>query len=168
MELENEKYFKDAPVWKSIFVMAVPSVMIILVMILYNLADMFFIAMLNDTAQVAAVSLVGPLFSVMAAVATMVGNGGCTAIAGAIGGGNVRRARVYASVSIWFTIICGLICTLVFLPLENPMLKFLGTTPEAWEPAKAYYRVLVIGFAFMLLANTLAMLVRAEIGRAHV
>lgn len=28
MELENEKYFKDAPVWKSIFVMAVPSVMI--------------------------------------------------------------------------------------------------------------------------------------------
>ena len=162
MELENEKYFKDAPVWKSIFVMAVPSVMIILVMILYNLADMFFIAMLNDTAQVAAVSLVGPLFSVMAAVATMVGNGGCTAIAGAIGGGNVRRARVYASVSIWFTIICGLICTLVFLPLENPMLKFLGTTPEAWEPAKAYYRVLVIGFAFMLLANTLAMLVRAE------
>ena len=30
------------------------------------------------------------------------------------------------------------------------------------EPAKAYYRVLVIGFAFMLLANTLAMLVRAE------
>ena len=162
MELENEKYFKDAPVWKSIFVMAVPSVMIILVMILYNLADMFFIAMLNDTAQVAAVSLVGPLFSVMAAVATMVGNGGCTAIAGAIGGGNVRQARVYASVSIWFTIICGLICTLVFLPLENPMLKFLGTTPEAWEPAKAYYRVLVIGFAFMLLANTLAMLVRAE------
>ena len=112
MELENEKYFKDAPVWKSIFVMAVPSVMIILVMILYNLADMFFIAMLNDTAQVAAVSLVGPLFSVMAAVATMVGNGGCTAIAGAIGGGNVRQARVYASVSIWFTIICGLICTL--------------------------------------------------------
>ena len=87
MELENEKYFKDAPVWKSIFVMAVPSVMIILVMILYNLADMFFIAMLNNTAQVAAVSLVGPLFSVMAAVATMVGNGGCTAIAGAIGGG---------------------------------------------------------------------------------
>lgn len=45
--MENEKYFKSGPVWKSIFVMAVPSVVIILVMIFYNLADMFFIAMLR-------------------------------------------------------------------------------------------------------------------------
>ena len=162
MELENEKYFKEASVWKSIFVMAVPSVVIILVMILYNLADMFFIALLEDTSQVAAISLVGPLFSIMAAVATMVGNGGCTMIASAIGAKKLEDAKTYAGVSIWFTIICGLAATVVLLAATDPMLRFLGTTPDAWESAKAYYQVLVAGFVFMLLANTVAMLVRAE------
>ena len=44
----------------------------------------------------------------------------------------------------------------------NPMLEFLGTTTDAWESAKEYYFVLVAGAVFILLGNTLAMLVRAE------
>lgn len=160
--MENEKYFKEAPVWKAIFMMAVPSVVIILVMILYNLADMFFIAMLEDTVQVAAISLVGPVFSIMAAVATMVGNGGCTVIAGAFGAKEIEKGKIYASLSIWFTILTGVLATVLLLAGTDPMLRFLGTTQDAWEPAREYYQVLIAGFTFMLLANTLAMLVRAE------
>ncbi len=160
--MENEKYFKSGPVWKSIFMMAVPSVVIILVMIFYNLADMFFIAMLEDTSQVAAISLVGPVFSVFAAVATMVGNGGCTTIANAFGAKNLEEGKIYASLSIWFTIICGILASALLLLAMNPMLEFLGTTTDAWESAKEYYFVLVAGAVFILLGNTLAMLVRAE------
>ena len=160
--MENEKYFKSGPVWKSIFMMAVPSVVIILVMIFYNLADMFFIAMLEDTSQVAAISLVGPVFSVFAAVAPMVGNGGCTTIANAFGAKNLEEGKIYASLSIWFTIICGILASALLLLAMNPMLEFLGTTTDAWESAKEYYFVLVAGAVFILLGNTLAMLVRAE------
>ena len=54
-------------VWKSIISMAVPSIIIILVMVLYNMADMVFVGCLGDTAQVAAVSVVGPVFSILSA-----------------------------------------------------------------------------------------------------
>ena len=47
----NEKLFRDEPVWKAICKLAVPAVFTILIMVLYNMADMFFIGMLgNDTA----------------------------------------------------------------------------------------------------------------------
>ena len=71
--MKNEALFRTGSVWKSIFSMAVPSIIIILVMVLYNMADMFFVGCLGDTAQVAAVSVVGPVFSILAAVATMLG-----------------------------------------------------------------------------------------------
>lgn len=161
-QMENEKYFKEGSVWKSIFVMAVPSVVIILVMIFYNLADMFFIAMLNDTAQVAAISLVGPVFSILAAVSMMVGNGGCTTIANAFGAKDLEEGKIYSSTSIWFTVTCGVLVSVILLIAANPMLKFLGTPEDAWIPAREYYNVLIAGSTFILLGNTLAMLVRAE------
>ena len=67
--MQYEKLFRTQSVWKSIFSLAIPSVIIILVMILYNMTDMFFVGQLGDYNQVAAVSVVGPLFSLSAAVA---------------------------------------------------------------------------------------------------
>ena len=63
--------------------MAIPAMVSILVMIIYNMADMFFVGQLGDTAQVAAVSLVGPVFTLMMAIGTMIGGGGsvfCAAV----------------------------------------------------------------------------------------
>ena len=65
--MEYEKLFKTQPVWKSIFSMAVPTVISIFVMILYNLADLFFIAQTGDEKMIAGVSVVTPLFSMAAA-----------------------------------------------------------------------------------------------------
>ena len=44
--MQYEKLFRTQSVWKSIFSLAVPSVIIILVMILYNMTDMFFMGQL--------------------------------------------------------------------------------------------------------------------------
>ncbi len=62
--MQYEKLFRTQSVWKSIFSLAVPSVIIILVMILYNMTDMFFMGQLGDTRQVAAVSVVAAFFFV--------------------------------------------------------------------------------------------------------
>ena len=92
--MKNEALFRTGSVWRAIFTMAVPSVVIIFVMFLYNIADMFFIGCLGDTVQVAAVSVVGPVFSILAAAATMLGAGGCTIIARCFGAGEVGKGRV--------------------------------------------------------------------------
>ena len=37
----NEALFRDKPVWRAIIALVVPSVLTILIMVVYNIADMF-------------------------------------------------------------------------------------------------------------------------------
>ena len=85
MNQKQERLFKELPVWRDIFTMAVPAVINILVMVLYNMADMFFVARLHDDVQVASISIVAPAFTMMMALGSMVGGGGCALIAQTMG-----------------------------------------------------------------------------------
>ena len=160
--MKNEALFRTGSVWRAIFTMAVPSVIIIFVMFLYNVADMFFIGCLGDTAQVAAVSVVGPVFSILAAAATMLGAGGCTIIARCFGAGEVEKGRVYSSLCCWAGTLLGVLVCAALLLCGMPLLQMLGSTPETTAYALQYLRVLAVGSPFLILANTAAMLLRAE------
>lgn len=160
--MQNETLFRTGSVWRAIITMAVPSVVIIIVMFLYNVADMFFIGCLGDTAQVAAVSVVGPVFSILAAVAMMLGAGGCTIIARCFGAGEVDKGRIYSSLCFWAGAVLGVLVCAFLLLWGTPLLQMLGSTPETTPYALQYMRVLAFGAPFLILANTLAMLLRAE------
>ena len=160
--MKNEALFRTGSVWRAIFTMAVPSVVIIFVMFLYNIADMFFVGCLGDTAQVAAVSVVGPVFSILAAAATMLGAGGCTIIARCFGAGEVEKGRVYSSLCCWAGTLLGVLVCAILLLCGTPLLRMLGSTPETTAYALQYLRVLAVGSPFLILANTAAMLLRAE------
>jgi len=140
--MQNESLFRDKPVWSAILTMAVPSVFSILVMILYNMADMFFVGQLGgtDSAPVAAVAVVGPVFSVITAAATMIGVGGCATIAKAAGAGDTDYAKTCASLCGWAAILFGLLCSALILLFTDPLLCFLGTLPEVMRDARAYMR----------------------------
>ena len=159
---KNERLFKDKPVWNAIFSLAVPSCITILIMTIYNMADMFFIGRLGDTAQVAAVSVVSPVFSLVAAVATMLGIGGCSVIAGAAGAGKTEDAKTYASLSCHGAGIFGLAVAIVMLTGTNPILRILGANEEIIPYAGIYMRLLAVGAPFMLLSTVFATLLRAD------
>lgn len=160
--MQYEKLFRRQPVWKSIFSLAIPSVIIILVMILYNMTDMFFVGQLGDYNQVAAVSVVGPLFSVAAAVATMLGSGGCALIAGALGSDDIKRAKTYASLCGWGSVGFGLLITVVLLLTKNAVLPLLGATEEFLPYAESYMGICALGVPFLLASTTLGTIIRAE------
>ena len=159
--MQNQEIFKR-PVWKAIFSMGIPSLISVLVMIIYNMADMYFIGFLNDYTQVAAVSLIMPVFSIMTAVSMLLGNGGCTLIAQALGAGEKKRARSYMSLCIWTAILLGVIIAGLIIVFSNPLLKFLGTNEEMWQYARNYMLILAVGSPAMLLNYTIACLVRGE------
>ncbi len=160
--MQYEKLFRTQSVWKSIFSLAIPSVIIILVMILYNMTDMFFVGQLGDYNQVAAVSVVGPLFSVAAAVATMLGSGGCALIAGALGSDDIKRAKTYASLCGWGSVGFGLLITVVLLLTKNAVLPLLGATEEFLPYAESYMGICALGVPFLLASTTLGTIIRAE------
>ena len=160
--MQSDAIFKNMPVGRAILTLAVPSVFSVLVMILYNMADLFFVARLGDNAQVAAVSIVGPIFSLLSAVSTMVGAGGCTLLARYIGAGEHDNARTVSSLSAWICVLCGTAALVSFNLFCRPLLSLLGTTAEIWGYAENYFRILSVGAPLMLFSTGFAMLLRGE------
>lgn len=98
--MKTEELFERAPVWKSIFKMCLPTVVVMLVMTVYNMADMVFVGQTGIAAQVAAVSLASPFFLLQMTLGTWIGGGGCTVISTALGAKDTEkpnpRRRMYA------------------------------------------------------------------------
>ena len=63
--MTNEKTMREAPVWKLLCTMSLPVIVIMLLQVLYNMADVFFMGRTGAAMQVAAISLAGPVFSVI-------------------------------------------------------------------------------------------------------
>ena len=85
-------YGSEEP-WGLLLKMSVPSVVSSLIMLVYNMADVFFIGQLQDRLQVAAVSLCSPLFTLLSAVGVLFGNGGCLRAATLLGQGKRDEVR---------------------------------------------------------------------------
>ncbi len=165
MDVKGSKYerlFRDQSVWRSIFAMAVPSLLTIVIMIFYNLADMFFIGQLGDTAKLASVSVISPVFNIIMAFATMIGVGGSTVIANAVGAGDKEKAGNISSLCFYSAIILGVIVMILLLMFRRPLLGILGTKPEMWKDSETYLLLLSCGTVFMLIPAAMGMLVRAE------
>ncbi len=158
----NEMLFRDKPVWKAIFSLTIPSVITILIMVAYNMADMFFIAMLGDDTQVAAIAVVGPVFNLATAAATMLGAGGCTVIANLLGAGKREDAETVGSLCVWSSLLFGLIFTTVMLLGTEPILRYLGATENMMSFATDYMQALALGSCLMLFSVVMASVVRAE------
>lgn len=164
---ENEELFVKAPVPKAFFSMVIPCIITTLVMVIYNMADTFFVGQTGDVNQVAAVSVTTPIFMMMMAVANVLGIGGSAAIGNALGTGDEKRAKNISAFSAYASVIVGIIIMALILIFKKPLLQLLGTSTNTYEMAKSYTVVIAVGTAFILFSNALGHVVRAE-GAANV
>lgn len=158
----QEKLFQDAPVWKAIASMAIPSIVTMLVMIFYNMADMFFVGRTGDTVQVAAVSLVGPVFTVMMAIGSMLSGGACVLIAKTLGQKDIETVKLYSSLCCWGGVVFGIVFGLIALIAREPLLGFLGAEGEIQGYARTYLTILALGAPVMIFTTAAGGMVRAE------
>lgn len=163
---QNKKYTEDelmgaAPIRTAVAKMAIPSVISSLVTVLYNMADTFFVGQTGDSMQVAAVSLTNPCFVLMMAVANMVGMGAAALASVALGAGDQKKARRVTSFSFWASIGFGLVFTLLFLTLTNPILHLLGADSETIGKAAGYLRWIAPGSPFCIWSVVASFVVRS-------
>ncbi len=67
---------KDAPTLKAIFTMSIPVILGMMVNVIYNLVDTWFIGIMGDELQLAASNFCTPIFVIVMAVASLIGTGG--------------------------------------------------------------------------------------------
>lgn len=150
------------PVKKAVFKMAVPSVVSSLVLVIYNMADTFFVGQTHNAFQVAAVSLTNPVFVMFMAFANLLGIGGSTAVSIFLGERKKIQAKRTASFCCYASIILGIVSGILIIIFMNPLLKVLGSSENTYQFSKDYLFYIALGAPFIFFANTFGHTVRGE------
>lgn len=160
--------FEKMPVPKAVATLAVPTVLSSLVMVLYNLADTYFVGMCNDPIQNAAVTLAAPVLLAFNAVNNLFGVGTSSMMSRALG--RKDYDTVYKSSSFGFY--CALFSSILFSLLcwifYQPLLHILGADVHTASATGAYLKwTAIFGAAPSILNVVLAYMVRSEGSALH-
>lgn len=147
--------------------LCIPTILIMLVNVLYHMADVFFIGQTGNPDMVAAVTLAGPLFSILSGLGVLLGNGGCTAMSLALGRKEYTKVRQISSFAIWTSIVLGLVFTFAVLPWMNPLCRILGADNATLRYTAEYMRIIAIGAPAVMLTNVIPSLIRADGSTTH-
>lgn len=135
MEKHDKKYlFESMPIPRAVAKLTLPIVIGSMVSILYNLADTFFVGMLNDPVQNAAVTLVYPVMLAFYAVNNLFGVGTSSMMSRSLGQGDYERVRSSSAFGFYGALFSGLLFSLLCTVFSSPLLNLLGaddTTREA-------------------------------------
>ena len=159
--MENE-LFEKMPVSKAYFKLALPVVIGMVVSLIYNLADTWFIARTGSTELVAGVSLCAPVFTLMVAFSDIFGLGGSNLISRMLGQKDQKNAARVSAFSVYGAIGFGLVTAAVMLLLRTPILQLLGAAEDTMPYAVSYYTWLVIGAPIIILNVVPGNLLRTE------
>lgn len=159
---DNKALFEDAPVSKAVATMAIPTIISMLVVVIYNMADTFFIGKTDDAMQVAAVSLATPVFMVFMALGNLFGIGGSSAISRALGEKKLDRARSLSSFCCYGSLGLGVIVAALFLLGMDVILELIGSSENTYQFAKAYLTYISFGGPFIMFGTAYGNILRGE------
>jgi len=166
--MERKELFERTPIPKAVMTLAVPTVLSSLVMVLYNLADTWFVGMLNDPIQNAAVTLAAPVLLAFNAVNNLFGVGTSSLMSRALGTGEYETVRRASAFGFYCTLFCGALISLGCGVFLDPLLGILGATQENLAATGAYLKwTTVCGAVPSILNVVLAYLVRSEGAALH-
>ena len=101
MQQNTTEIFRDAPVPKAVLSNVIPSIISMIMVLIYNLADTFFIGQTKNALMVAAVSVATPAFLLFMAVGMLFGIGGTSFISRMLGEGQEERAKHASAFCFW-------------------------------------------------------------------
>lgn len=167
-DTQKTEIFERMPVPRAVVKLAVPTVLSSLVMVLYNLADTYFVGMLNDAVQNAAVTLAAPLLLAFNAVNNLFGVGSSSMMSRSLGKKDYDTVYRSSAFGFYCAILAGLLFSVAYTVFQGPLLTLLGGTPETLDATKAYARwTVTFGAVPAILNVVMAYLVRAEGSAMH-
>ncbi len=162
MNSDSMTVFEQAPVPKAVLQNTIPAMAAMLMVLIYNLADTFFIAQTHNDILVAAVSLATPVFLIFMAVGTVFGIGGTSVISRSFGQGRQEYAKKVCAFCMWSCVAVGALMSAGFLIFMEQILTLIGASADTWEPSKTYLTIVALGGPFVLISNCYSNILRAE------
>lgn len=167
---KNKALFETVPVPEAIGQMIVPAIFSQIIVLIYNLADTFYIGRTNSPEMVAAASLVLPVFNTLIAIAAIAGFGGSSVVSRLLGVSRRDEARRVFSFGTRVSAAITVLFSLVMLAFSEPILLLLGAKAgKTLAYAQDYTLwVIILGGVPTVLSNVLSNFVRSvgESGKA--
>lgn len=158
---QNMDFMLTNPIPKVVIKMAIPTVISMLVMSVYSLADMFFVSRLGTSAS-AAVGIVFSIMTMIQAVGFMLGVGAGSLISRSLGAGNSENPAKIASVAFFSSIVGGFFVLILGITFKTEIMKFLGATPTIIPYAEDFSHYILIASPVMCASFVLNILLRTQ------
>ena len=158
----EQELFARAPIPRAYFKMALPVVLSMLVSLIYNMVDTWFIAQTQNTALVAGVSLCAPMFTLMVAMGDIFGLGGSSLISRLLGQGEEKRVRHVSAFCSYGAIVWGVLVGALMLIFRQPILRLLGASSDTMDSATDYFCYLALGAPAIIFTLVPSNILRTE------
>ncbi len=168
MQSTKTDLFENIPVPKAVWTLAVPTILSSLVMILYNLADTYFVGMLNDPLQNAAVTLAGPVLLAFNAINNLFGVGASSMMSRSLGVKDHDMVRRASAFGFYCALFSGVLFSLMVGLMNGPLLTLLGASGDTLPPTAEYLKwTALCGAVPSILNVVMAYLFRSEGATLH-
>lgn len=141
--------------------LAIPVMISMLLTASYNIIDGIWITGLGEAA-IAGIGFVTPIFMILNGVSVGLGSGATSSISRFVGAHDKNRASDSAAHSIIILFITSIILTLIFLVIQEPLLRIYGASGTALEEALSYSTPLFLGLIGIMFANGASGILRGE------
>lgn len=160
--------FEQIPIPKAVMTLAIPTVLSSLVMVFYNLADTYFVGMLNDPIENAGVALAAPVLLAFNAINNLFGVGSSSMMSRALGRKDYDTVYRSSAFGFYCSVISGLLFSLLCTILKDPLLSLLGADSQTYAATDGYmFWTVTLGAAPSILNVVMAYMVRAEGASLH-
>ncbi len=161
-ERKTESIFDTASTFQLLIRLSIPSVLTTMIMLLYNLADTFFVGQTGDRLQVAAVALCAPVFSLISGLGMLFGNGGSIRCSMLLGEGKREDVKSVSAFCCWGTLATGLVLSAGMLIGCKPLLMILGASADTYGYAREYLIIMLSGIPLMMFSQAMSSVLRAD------
>ena len=167
-ENRKTKLFEEIAVPKAVLTLSVPTVVSSLVALLYSLADTYFVGMMNDPVQTAAVTLAAPVLLAFNAVNNLFGVGSSSMMSRALGRGDMKTLRQSSAFGFYGSLISGILYSVGCALLMGPLLGLLGADATTSGATADYmFWTVTLGATPSILNVVMAYLIRSEGATLH-
>ena len=166
MEQKANRFLEKEPVGVLMRKYSLPCIISLLVAALYNIVDQIFIANASYLGSYgnAANTAVFPMTVVALAVAVMIGDGACAFVSILLGRSKSDDAASTVGNAVVLSIASGVAVMLVYLLLDDPILKLFGATvnEETFRQAKEYFFWITLGIPFYMFGQAMNPIIRSD------
>ena len=157
-----DSLFTDAPISKVFLSLSLPVVLGMVVTLVYNMVDTYFVGQLNDASQMAAVSLCSPIFMLLMGLGNIFGVGGSSVISRLMGAQKHDEVRKASAVCFWTGLVLGLLVAVVTLLGMGGVISLLGASESTAGYTAQYLGWFLPSAPLMMIQFTLLNIMRCD------